>query len=55
MLRGEDLEERVGFYLTDIQIKNLKKVSKKTELTVSEHIRRAIDEYFEKFKEKERR
>ena len=42
-------------YLTDIQIKNLKKVSKKTGLTVLEHIRRVIDEYLRKFKEKERR
>ena len=42
-------------YLTDIQIKNLKKVSKKTGLTVLGHIRRVIDEYLRKFKEKERR
>jgi hypothetical protein len=32
MLRGEDLEEGVGFYLTDIQIKNLKKVSRRQNL-----------------------
>jgi predicted DNA-binding protein len=41
-------------YLTDIQIKNLEKVSKKTGLTVSEHIRRIIGEYLEKFKDKEK-
>jgi hypothetical protein len=41
--------------LTDIQIKNLKKVSEKTGLTVLEQIRRVIDGYSRKFKEKERR
>jgi metal-responsive CopG/Arc/MetJ family transcriptional regulator len=40
--------KRVGFYLTDLQIKQLNTVSKKTGLTVSEIIRRAIDEYLEK-------
>lgn len=44
--------KRVGFYLTDSQIKELKKVSKKTGLTVSELIRRAIDEHLEKYKER---
>jgi predicted DNA-binding protein len=45
------LGKRVGFYLTDLQIKNLKNVSKKTGLTVSEIIRRAIDEHLEQYKE----
>jgi predicted DNA-binding protein len=49
------LGQRVGFYLTDLEIKNLKKLSKKTGLTVSEIIRRAIDEHLEKYKEKQRR
>jgi predicted DNA-binding protein len=40
---------RVGFYLTDLQIKNLKKVSKKTGLTVSEIIRRAVDEHLKQY------
>ena len=44
---------RVGFYLTDMQIKELKRVSKKTGLTVSEIIRRAVDEHLEKYKGKE--
>jgi predicted transcriptional regulator len=39
------LGKRVGFYLTDVQIKALKNLSKKTDLTVSEIIRRAIDEF----------
>jgi predicted DNA-binding protein len=33
----------------------LGKVSRKTGLTVSEYIRRVIDEYLEKLKERERR
>ncbi len=45
------LGQRVGFYLTDLEIKNLKEVSKKTGLTVSEIIRRAIDEHLEQYKE----
>jgi predicted DNA-binding protein len=49
------LGQRVGFYLTDLQIKNLKKVSKRTGLTVSEIIRRAVDEHLEKYKERVRR
>lgn len=47
--------QRVGFYLTDLQVKNLKKVSKKTGLTVSEIIRRAVDEHLEKYKGRGRR
>jgi metal-responsive CopG/Arc/MetJ family transcriptional regulator len=46
------LGQRVGFYLTDMQIKELKKVSKKTGLSVSEIIRRAIDGYLERFERK---
>ncbi|MGO8989066.1 MAG: ribbon-helix-helix domain-containing protein [bacterium] len=41
--------QRVGFYLTDLQIKNLKLVSKKTGLTVSEIIRRAVDEHLKQY------
>ena len=43
--------QRVGFYLTDLQIKELKKVSKKTGLTVSEIIRRAVDEHLKQYRE----
>ena len=43
------LGKRVGFYLTDLQIRDLKKVSKRTGLTVSELIRRAVDEHLEKY------
>ena len=43
------LGTRVGFYLSEIQIKKLKKLTDKTSISVSEHIRRAIDEYLERF------
>ena len=49
------MSQRVGFYLTDLQIKNLKKLSRKTGLTVSEIIRRAIDEHLEKYAGKEKK
>jgi len=39
---------RVGLYLSDFQVKKLKTVSKKKGLTVSEIIRRMIDESLEK-------
>jgi len=42
----------MNFYLTDIQVKRLQMMSKKTELTASEIIRRAIDEYWERFEKK---
>ena len=49
------LGTRVGFYLSEIQIKGLKKLTKTTSISVSEHIRRAIDEYLERFLNKERK
>ena len=42
---------RVGLYLSDSQMKKLKGISKKKGLTVSEIIRRMIDEGFERSKE----
>jgi hypothetical protein len=38
------LGTRVGFYLSEMQIKKLKKLSKQTSISVSELIRRMIDE-----------
>ncbi|MGD0626603.1 MAG: ribbon-helix-helix domain-containing protein [Thermodesulfobacteriota bacterium] len=35
----------INFYVATAQIKGLKALSKKTGLSVSEHVRRAIDEY----------
>ena len=43
--------KRVGFYLTDLQIKALKNISKGTGLTVSEIIRRAVDKHLEEYRE----
>jgi predicted DNA-binding protein len=49
------LGTRVGFYLSGLQIKRLKKLSDKTSISVSEHIRRAVDEYLERFERKGKR
>lgn len=37
--------KRVNYHLTDPQIKGLKALSKKTDTTVAEHVRRAVDRY----------
>ena len=39
---------RVGLYLSEVQMKRMKALSKKRGLTVSEMIRRMIDEGLEK-------
>ena len=39
---------RMGLYLSDFQVKRIKTISKKKGLTVSEIIRRMIDEGLEK-------
>jgi len=49
------LGQRVGFYLTDLQIQRVKKASKMIGLTVSEIIRRALDEWLENHKRKQKR
>jgi predicted DNA-binding protein len=46
------LLKAVNFYVTKKQIEQLKVLSRKTGLPVSEHVRRAIDEYLEKKKKK---
>jgi len=51
VIRGK----RMNFYLAEIQIKHLKLISRKTGMTASEILRRAIDEYWEKFRDKDRR
>jgi predicted DNA-binding protein len=48
VIRGK----RMNFYLAEIQIKRLKSISKKTGLSASEILRRAIDEYWERFERK---
>jgi predicted DNA-binding protein len=49
------MSKRMNFYLAEIQIKRLKSISKKTGLSASEILRRAIDEYWERFRGNERR
>jgi len=44
--------ERRNFYLTDLQLKRLNTMSKKLGLSASEILRRAIDEYWERFERK---
>jgi len=47
--------KRMNFYLADMQITRLKAIQKKTGLPLSDILRRAIDEYWERFEKKERR
>jgi len=48
------MAKRLNFYLTDIQVKKLQTMSKRSGLTASEILRRAIDEYWEGFERKAR-
>jgi predicted DNA-binding protein len=43
---------RRNFYLSDLQLKRLNSMSKKFGLSASEILRRAIDEYWERFERK---
>jgi len=49
------MDKRKNFYVTDLQEKRLQMMSKKTGLSESELLRRAIDEYWERFLNKERK
>ncbi len=44
--------KRVNYYLSDLQLKEVEKVTKKIDMNKSEFVRRAIDEYLEKIKKK---
>jgi hypothetical protein len=46
---------RIGLYLTEPQVRILRDISNKTGLTVSDLIRRALDDWLEKFEERERK
>jgi hypothetical protein len=50
--RGDWMAKRLNFYLTDIQVKRLSLMSNKSGLTASEIIRRAIDDYWERYEKK---
>jgi metal-responsive CopG/Arc/MetJ family transcriptional regulator len=47
--------KRIDITVAEVHIKKLKTMSKKMGISASEIIRRAIDEYWEKSKKKERR
>ncbi len=49
------MDKRKNFFITDFQEKRLQMMSKKTGLSESELLRRAIDEYWEKFEKKSKR
>ena len=44
--------KRVNFTISEVEIKRLKVLSKNTGLSASEILRRAIDEYWERFERK---
>ncbi len=44
------LGTRVGMYLSEVQLRRLRQLTKKTSLSMSEHMRRAIDEYLDRQK-----
>jgi len=43
---------RRNFYLSEMQLKRLNSMSKKNRLSASEILRRAIDEYWERYEKK---
>jgi hypothetical protein len=53
-IEGNGMAKRLNFYLTDAQVKRLRIMSTKSCLTASEILRRAIDEYWERFDRKEK-
>ena len=42
--------KRVNYYLSKVQLEKLKELSSKTGLSISEHIRRAIDLYLKELR-----
>ena len=57
LIEGDGLMtmKRCNFYLADIQIRRLKAIQKKTGLPLSDILRRAIDEYWERFEKKSKK
>jgi predicted DNA-binding protein len=47
--------KRMNFYLADLQIRRLKAIQNKTGLPLSDILRRAIDDYWERFERKAKR
>jgi hypothetical protein len=52
VVRPKTGKKRLDFYLTETQVEKMKALSEKTGLSVSEHMRRAIDEYLDRQKKK---
>jgi len=52
--RGMITKIRTNIFLTRVQQKKLRALSKKTGAPVAAHVRRAIDEYFGRFEKKEK-
>ena len=44
--------KRINIYITDLQVKEIVKITKKADIKMSEIIRRALDEYIDKTKTK---
>ena len=44
--------KRVNYYVSDFLLKELRKVTKKIDMNMSEFVRRAIEEYLDKVKKK---
>ena len=52
---ANSMMKRINITLSEVHLKRLKTMSKKTGITVSDLIRRSVDEYWEKFEKKEKR
>jgi len=46
---------RTNIFLTRAELQKLRTLSKKTGAPVAEHVRRAVDEYLEKYEEKRKK
>jgi hypothetical protein len=55
IVKGRGKMKRIDATVSELHIKWLKTMAKKMGLSVSEILRKAIDEYWQKFKKKERR
>jgi hypothetical protein len=47
--------QRFDLYLANVQIKKLKSIAKKTGYSAAELVRKAVDEWLEKYEEKGRK
>jgi len=47
--------KRINITISDVHIKRLKTMSKKKGVTVSELIRRAVDEYWDRYEKKQKK